>query len=409
MQEQFNTPIPVNISIAPKLSDAEAGGEGAAEGDTDASGIYDQLQTQLQSQFDTPIPIDISIAPNLTGAEEGASEGTGEGGASGIYDQLQTQLQEQFNEPIPVDISIQPSGDGEEGGGENVEEIVTQFREGIQQAIEEEPIEASITTQATLDDTNAEEIYSEAEQAYRDPFGTPIEVTDASVNVTAHLGSHNADAVYQEFAAAAQAAFANPVTVNATINVNASQGGGGGAAQNAEGGYINGPLLSWVGEDGPEFIIPVGSKRQSRGEQLWRAAGEALGMFDEMPAFAEGGLVGGDESELVSSPFERNRETAQNALSEALGSDPNNSPQGLLNVLPAAIPNSKEQNNNTSNDVSVNVSMSPTIQIDGKGMNDDDIAAAMKSHMRELADDAAYEIGEKLAEVLGNMPMARGA
>jgi len=457
MQEQFNTPIPINISIDPNLGDAEAGGEGAAEGNTDATGIYDQLQTQIQGQFNAPIPIDISIAPNLTGSEggdggteasegeasgiydqlqtqlqsqfnspipvdisitpnltgveegEGESAGSGEGGSSGIYGQLQDQLQQQFNEPIPVDISIQPSGDGEEGGSENVEEIVTQFREGIQQAIEEEPIEASVTTQATLDDTNAEEIYSEAEQAYRDPFATPIEVTDASVNVTAHLGSHNADAVYQEFAAAAQAAFSTPVTVNATINVNASQGGGGGAANNAEGGFINGPLLSWVGEDGPEFIIPVGSKRHNRGAELWRAAGQALGMFDEMPEFAEGGLVGGDESEYASSPFERNKETAQNALSEALGTDPNNSSQGMLNALPQPIQNSKEQNNNTSNDVSVNVSMNPTIQIDGGGMNDDDIAAAMKSHMRELADDAAYEIGEKLAEVLGNMPMARGA
>ena len=58
--------------------------------------------------------------------------------------------------------------------------------------------------------------------------------------------------------------------------------------QSAEGRIVNRPLLSWVGEDGPEAIIPLGSKRRGRGLELWERAGKALGVRE----FADGGIVG---------------------------------------------------------------------------------------------------------------------
>jgi hypothetical protein len=48
----------------------------------------------------------------------------------------------------------------------------------------------------------------------------------------------------------------------------------------AEGGFINSPELALVGEDGPEYVIPVGGSRRQRGEELWTQAGRSLGLLD---------------------------------------------------------------------------------------------------------------------------------
>ena len=48
--------------------------------------------------------------------------------------------------------------------------------------------------------------------------------------------------------------------------------------QNAYGNIINRPTLSWVGEDGPEAIIPLSQKYRSRGLSLWEEATKALGI-----------------------------------------------------------------------------------------------------------------------------------
>lgn len=56
--------------------------------------------------------------------------------------------------------------------------------------------------------------------------------------------------------------------------------GGAGASvkNNAAGGIIGGRTLSWLGEEGPEAVIPLGSKHRSRAIGLFQQAGEALGM-----------------------------------------------------------------------------------------------------------------------------------
>lgn len=58
--------------------------------------------------------------------------------------------------------------------------------------------------------------------------------------------------------------------------------------ENAEGGFINGPRLSWIGEDGPEAIIPLSGKYRSRGLDLYEQAGRYLGVGYQ----AEGGIYG---------------------------------------------------------------------------------------------------------------------
>lgn len=46
----------------------------------------------------------------------------------------------------------------------------------------------------------------------------------------------------------------------------------------AHGGTVASPTLAVIGEDGPEFVIPVGAKRRKRGLQLLQAAAAALGV-----------------------------------------------------------------------------------------------------------------------------------
>ena len=58
----------------------------------------------------------------------------------------------------------------------------------------------------------------------------------------------------------------------------------------AKGGFVKGRQLSWVGEEGPEAIIPLIPQRRARGLELWRKAGEALGVIEN----ADGGIVGGE-------------------------------------------------------------------------------------------------------------------
>ena len=50
------------------------------------------------------------------------------------------------------------------------------------------------------------------------------------------------------------------------------------ADQNASGGLVERPTLSWIGEDGPEFIVPVGGAYRERGKSLLAGAASALGM-----------------------------------------------------------------------------------------------------------------------------------
>lgn len=73
---------------------------------------------------------------------------------------------------------------------------------------------------------------------------------------------------------------------NGIGNINLS---GGSKRKFANGGYVNGATMSLIGEDGPEMVIPLGAKRRNRGKQLLKQAAKAMGI----PAFAEGGVVGG--------------------------------------------------------------------------------------------------------------------
>lgn len=262
------------------------------------------------------------------------------------------------------------------------QELVQVDTSGIQSATAEqtetEPVETNTTanvniTDATTDASGAkEQAQSEVESTFSESMPTDGH-TDVTLDQT-----NNAAEVYSEVAGEVQSTFSNPIPASCTVNVtldwhitNPSAGittsGSGSSVTasitgNAEGSIVTGPLLSWVGEDGPEAIIPLGSKRRDRGMDLWLQAGRALGVKE----YADGGMIGD-------------------------------------------VPLSGGSSDSTSGDSSgsgdkgqVVINMNPVFNINGNSGND--TVNTIKEKLKELINEMSGELATRLLESYANMP-----
>lgn len=262
------------------------------------------------------------------------------------------------------------------------QELVQVDTSGIQSATEAqtetEPVETDTSanvniTEATTDASGAkEQAQSEVESTFSESMPADGH-TDVTLDQT-----NNAAEVYSEVASEVQSTFSNPIAASCTVNVtlnwhitNPSAGittsGSGSSvtatiAGNAKGSIITGPLLSWVGEDGPEAIIPLGSKRRDRGMDLWLQAGRALGVKE----YAEGGMVG----------------------DVPLSGDSSDSPSG------------NSGSNGDKGQIVVN--MNPVFNINGEGGND--TVNSIKEKLKELINEMSGELASRLLESYANMP-----
>lgn len=262
------------------------------------------------------------------------------------------------------------------------QELVNVDTSGIQSATESqtetEPVEADTTanvniTDATTDTSGAkEQAQSEVESTFSESMPTDGH-TDVTLDQT-----NNAAEVYSEVAGEVQSTFSNPIPASCTVNVtldwhitNHSAGittsGSGSSvkasiAGNAEGSIVTRPLLSWVGEDGPEAIIPLGSKRRDRGMDLWLQAGRALGVKE----YADGGMIGDVPLSGGSSD-------------SSSGSSGNNGDKGQIVV-----------------------NMNPVFNINGEGGND--TVNSIKEKLKELINEMSGELASRLLESYANMP-----
>lgn len=66
----------------------------------------------------------------------------------------------------------------------------------------------------------------------------------------------------------------------------------GSKGNNAHGGVVQSKMLSWLGEEGPEAVIPLNPARRDRALSLWMQTGQRLGVA----AHANGGIVGESRS-----------------------------------------------------------------------------------------------------------------
>lgn len=262
------------------------------------------------------------------------------------------------------------------------QELVQVDTSGIQSATEAqtetEPVETDTTanvniTDATTDASGAkEQAQSEVESTFSESMPADGH-TDVTLDQT-----NNAAEVYSEVASEVQSTFSNPIPASCTVNVtldwhitNPSAGittsGSGSSvkasiAGNAEGSIVTEPLLSWVGEDGPEAIIPLGSKRRDRGMDLWLQAGRALGVKE----YADGGMIGDVPLSGGSSD-------------SSSGSSGNNGDKGQIVV-----------------------NMNPVFNINGEGGND--TVNSIKEKLKELINEMSGELASRLLESYANMP-----
>lgn len=113
-------------------------------------------------------------------------------------------------------------------------------------------------------------------------------ITESTATVATNLGT--ASTAAGNFASAANSAASRLSSIQSSSSGNSS----GGSwlkrifSANANGTITTGPEFSLIGEDGPEAVIPLGSKRRNRGIELWKQAGEMLGIRQ----YADGGIVG---------------------------------------------------------------------------------------------------------------------
>lgn len=262
------------------------------------------------------------------------------------------------------------------------QELVQVDTSGIQSATEAqtetEPVETDTSanvniTEATTDASGAkEQAQSEVESTFSESMPADGH-TDVTLDQT-----NNAAEVYPEVASEVQSTFSNPIAASCTVNVtldwhitNPSAGittsGSGSSVKasitgNAEGSIVTGPLLSWVGEDGPEAIIPLGSKRRDRGMDLWLQAGRALGVKE----YADGGMIGDVPLSGGSSD-------------SSSGSSGNNGDKGQIVV-----------------------NMNPVFNINGEGGND--TVNSIKEKLKELINEMSGELASRLLESYANMP-----
>lgn len=262
------------------------------------------------------------------------------------------------------------------------QELVQVDTSGIQSATEAqtetEPVETDTSanvniTEATTDASGAkEQAQSEVESTFSESMPADGH-TDVTLDQT-----NNAAEVYSEVASEVQSTFSNPIPASCTVNVtldwhitNPSAGittsGSGSSvkasiAGNAEGSIVTEPLLSWVGEDGPEAIIPLGSKRRDRGMDLWLQAGRALGVKE----YADGGMIGDVPLSGGSSD-------------SSSGSSGNNGDKGQIVV-----------------------NMNPVFNINGEGGND--TVNSIKEKLKELINEMSGELASRLLESYANMP-----
>ena len=227
--------------------------------------------------------------------------------------------------------------------------------------------------------------------------------------ITATMGTIQGSitSLYSSVGAAINSAFAAGFTTTTTVTITVNyklanpsatisfSGGGSGTAtvsgsisSNANGGFAYGPELTWWGEDGPEVIIPLGSKRRQRGLELWAQAGEMLGVGKH----ADGGFIGSGTAS--SKNIWENTEIPAEPISE--------SDRGTSDISTVI---DSEKNTDTK-EVSLSVTVNPQFVISSTSQREDDILQIIKTHMKELADDLGGELADRLGEVFSNMPVS---
>lgn len=257
--------------------------------------------------------------------------------------------------------------------------VQAQAEEDVQGAVDNIPADghADITLDHPGSEAEAERIYTEVSSEVESQFSATIPATaDVAVALNWKITNPSANIT----------ATGSGSTVSATITGHASGGEVG----------RNGAELSWVGEEGLEYIIPTVPGRRQRGIELWKSAGRTLGVLDsdnQISAHANGGIVGGDIPNTVPYSGDSDSNTVPYSDTDSDSSGSENSEKGNVptNVI------------SEKSGVVVQVNVSPQFNI--SDTNDNEVIRLIKEHIKELADDLGSEIATMLSETYENTPV----
>ena len=261
-------------------------------------------------------------------------------------------------------------------------------------------------------------------EAARDAVDDELDAVSATKfkkDVYAQFNLHSSMNSVVSPSSSGSSSYTSPVT-GKTVTPYAAGYHGMSIGGHATGGMVNGRELSWVGEEGPEMIIPLVPARRERAVELYQQAGEILGVT----AHATGGLVGSGSSSYTS-PVTRNymgsyydgHTSRHNEFSsdtvDYLSQTVNEAPvaSNLFSEDDSTASTSSSSQNVASTsqnvtvrpEVTVKVDVNPEFNITGGEKSEDEIMAVIRRHMKEMADEIGGELATKLDEVFSNMPL----
>lgn len=284
----------------------------------DTSALENAAQTAADGT--EPAPVETETAANVTVTE-------GKTDASQARAQAQSETEDAFDEPFPADSDV------------------------------------DLTLTHNNSASEAARIYSEVDGEVTGAFAAGYSATaDVSVHLNWHLLNPSINIATSSSGSSVSASIATPHT---------------GFTPHAEGGVFGNPHLGLVAEDGPEAIIPLGSKRRERGIDLWMQAGAMLGVSQ----YAEGGIIGKSK---YSSDLFRNSE------------DSEDSRESSENKIGISVDTGGSRN------VQVSVNMSPVFEISND--NPDTVMKLIRSQFKELTNDMTAEIARRVADSFANTP-----
>lgn len=405
---------------------------GESLGSTDmsesATGLQEGLQSSLMASVENVDLTDAGVLMNQKLGEAMSSVDMAESNA-GLQEGLQssltaslenidlTEVGGMMNQKLGEALASVDMSESGAGLQEGIQNSLTAALEGIDLSESAQMINTSIVT--ALSSTEGIDM-SGFTAALQSSITSSIDGLDYS-GVTTAVGTGISNAItatmgtiqgsitslYSSVGAAINSAFAAGFTTTTTVTITVNyklanpsatisfSGGGSGTAtvsgsisSNANGGFAYGPELTWWGEDGPEVIIPLGSKRRQRGLELWAQAGEMLGVGKH----ADGGFIGSGASSNKN--IWENTEIPAEPISE--------SDRGASDISTVI---DSEKNTDTK-EVSLSVTVNPQFVISSTSQREDDILQIIKTHMKELADDLGGELADRLGEVFSNMPVS---
>lgn len=209
-------------------------------------------------------------------------------------------------------------------------------------------------------------------------------------------------------------------------------GGGSGSttltvSAHASGGYVNDKQLSWVGEEGPEAIIPLVPGRRNRALELYKEVGDILGV----QANANGNIIGeaaplggGSGSTTIGSTA--TEMFAYSSMSDFLSLNDNLLAEAIRNGAAGynGFTEGTESDSDTADEplsssstvetgktnINLNIQMSPQFNISDSGngkMDEASIMAIIRKNMKSMADELGGEIADRLEQVFSNMPVVK--